>query len=74
MLQILRMLTAWGLVGFAIVQVGRMFVVGTAQVKRMHQIPCPSCRYFSGNYSLKCALHPHRACSEAAIGCGDFEA
>jgi hypothetical protein len=38
----------------------------------MHQIPCAQCQYFSGNYLLKCPVHPQQALSEAAIGCPDF--
>lgn len=43
------------------------------RARRMHQIPCSECRYFSGNYLLKCPVHPHDALSEAAIGCRDFK-
>jgi hypothetical protein len=45
---------------------------GIRYVKRMHQIPCPNCQFFTGDYQLKCALHPTFALSEAAIGCCDF--
>lgn len=45
---------------------------GISYVKRMHQIPCPDCQFFTGDYQLKCALHPNSALSEAAIGCSDF--
>ncbi len=44
-----------------------------SRARRMHQIPCAGCRYFSGNYALKCPVHPYEALSEAAIGCPDFE-
>lgn len=43
------------------------------RARRMHQIPCSECRYFSGNYLLKCPVHPQDALSEAAIGCRDFK-
>jgi hypothetical protein len=73
MLRLLQILTAWGMLGLAIAQVYRMFTEGTAHAKRLHQIPCADCQYFSGNYTLKCALHPHRAGTEEAIDCRDFE-
>ncbi len=42
------------------------------QAKRMHRIPCANCRFFTGEYQLKCAVHPAIALSEAAIGCPDY--
>lgn len=72
MMQILRGLIAWGVLALALVQIGRMFTEGTAQAKRLHQIPCSKCQYFSGDYTLKCALHPSQAGTEAAIDCRDF--
>ena len=46
---------------------------GVAQARQMHRIPCAGCRYFSGEYVLKCPVHPQSALSEAAIGCPDFK-
>ncbi|MDZ8238312.1 MAG: hypothetical protein RMZ69_14230 [Nostoc sp. ChiQUE01a] len=46
---------------------------GIIHLKRLHQIPCSSCDYFTNNYRLKCTVHPVKACSEQAIGCIDFE-
>ncbi|MEL6931131.1 MAG: hypothetical protein AAFO95_21300, partial [Cyanobacteria bacterium J06600_6] len=43
-----------------------------AQAKRMHQIPCTKCRYFTGDYRLKCTVNPAQANTEEAIGCSDF--
>ncbi|XFA73688.1 hypothetical protein RYO59_001937 [Thermosynechococcaceae cyanobacterium Okahandja] len=40
--------------------------------RRMHQIPCSQCRFFSGDYRLKCSLHPDWAATEAAIHCPDY--
>jgi hypothetical protein len=42
------------------------------QAKRMHQIPCAGCQFFTGDYHLKCTVHPAIALSEAAIGCPDY--
>ncbi len=46
---------------------------GIARLKRLHQVPCSHCAYFTGEYHLKCAVHPCRALSESAIGCADYE-
>ena len=48
-------------------------IEGFNYVKKMHQIPCANCVYFTGNYCLKCTLHPAEAMSENAIACRDFE-
>ena len=41
-------------------------------LKRLHQIPCDKCAYFTGDYRLKCTVNPIGAMSEQAIGCRDF--
>ena len=41
-------------------------------LKRLHQIPCDKCVYFTGDYRLKCTVHPMSAMSEDAIACRDF--
>ncbi len=41
-------------------------------LKRLHQIPCNKCAYFTGDYRLKCTVNPIDATSENAIGCRDF--
>jgi hypothetical protein len=45
-----------------------------SNAQRMHQIPCTSCRFFTGSYHLKCTVHPTIALSEAAIDCPDHQA
>ncbi|MDA0673212.1 MAG: hypothetical protein O3C67_05845 [Cyanobacteria bacterium] len=44
------------------------------RARQMHRVPCAGCLYFSGDYHLKCPVHPQSALSEAAIDCPDFEA
>jgi hypothetical protein len=46
---------------------------GVSQLKRLHQIPCSNCVFFTGDYRLKCTVHPSKALSEEAINCLDFE-
>lgn len=45
---------------------------GIKSVKRMHQIPCCDCQFFTGDYRLKCTLHPSLALTEEVINCLDF--
>jgi hypothetical protein len=42
------------------------------QSQQMHKIPCNKCQFFTGNYQLKCTVHPAVALSEAAIDCPDY--
>jgi hypothetical protein len=45
---------------------------GIAHLKRLHQVPCSNCAFFTGDYRLKCTVHPITAMSEEAIDCRDF--
>jgi len=47
---------------------------GWAHLRRLQQIPCSNCTFFTGEYNLKWALHAYNALTEAAIGCLDYEA
>ena len=60
----LLVLCGWSLASFAIDAVARG--------KKMHQIPCTKCRFFTGDYRLKCTVNPNIANSEQAIDCSDF--
>jgi hypothetical protein len=42
-------------------------------VQRLHQIPCSGCTFLTGEYNLKCTLHPYKALTEDAIDCLDYE-
>lgn len=46
---------------------------GIARLKRLHQIPCSRCAFYTGDYRLKCTVHPCKALSEEAIACLDYE-
>ncbi len=45
---------------------------GIRHLKKLHQVPCDSCQYFTGEYLLKCTVHPCKAFSEEAIDCLGF--
>ena len=59
-----------GLVGWSLVS---FLLDAVATAKRMHQIPCTKCRFFTGDYRLKCTVNPHVANTEEAIGCPDLQ-
>ena len=49
------------------------FKQGAEQLRRLHQIPCYKCDFFTNDFRLKCAVNPTKACSEEALECADFE-
>lgn len=61
-----------GLVGFFL---AICFAVqdGVRELRRLHQVPCSQCVFFTGDYRLKCTVHPCKALTKAAIGCMDYE-
>lgn len=64
----------WTIVmSFIISRITKSLPKAIDHVKKMHQIPCANCAYFTGDYCLKCTLHPIEAMSEQAIACRDFE-
>lgn len=46
---------------------------GMTHLKRLHQVPCSKCDFFTNDYRLKCTVHPLKSCTEQAINCIDFE-
>lgn len=46
---------------------------GVNTSKRLHQIPCSHCQYFTGDYRLKCTVQPSIANTEDAIECLDYQ-
>ncbi len=46
---------------------------GIAHLKKLHQIPCDRCAFYTGEYRLKCTVRPYTAFTEEAIGCRDYE-
>jgi hypothetical protein len=46
---------------------------GWINLVRLHQIPCDRCAFFTGEFNLKCPVHPYKALNEKAIGCLDYE-
>ncbi|MEO0537591.1 MAG: hypothetical protein AAF215_27485 [Cyanobacteria bacterium P01_A01_bin.123] len=46
---------------------------GIQRLRRLHQIPCHRCQYYTGSNYLKCPVHPVSAFSEDAIHCRDYD-
>lgn len=40
--------------------------------KRLREIPCANCLFFTGEYLLKCTVNPSLALTEEAITCSDY--
>jgi hypothetical protein len=51
----------------------KVIKAGFFQLRRLHQVPCSKCVFFTGDYRLKCTVHPSKALSEEALNCLDFE-
>ena len=66
-------LFAWGVGVGCLCSSGVALVEGWKHLRRLHQVPCSQCLYFTGDYNLKCTVRPCTALTENAIGCLDFE-
>ncbi|MGJ3251711.1 MAG: hypothetical protein ACFE0J_11335 [Elainellaceae cyanobacterium] len=64
---------AWALILLGAWSVWSALRDSISNAKRMHQIPCADCQFFTNIHYLKCPIHPSTALSEDAIGCTDFE-
>ncbi len=73
LLQIFCAVSVWFLVGISLLRMWQVIIRGFAYVKRLHEVPCEGCLFFTGDYRLKCAVRPTIAMSEEAISCEDFQ-
>lgn len=64
--------SAWLLVIMVGWSVSSAIASTVTNAKRMHQIPCAYCVFFTNDHRLKCPVHPKRAMSDEAIGCVDY--
>lgn len=69
----LRFVGACSVLGFFGWSLARSVLDMVAQAKKMHQIPCTKCRFFTGDYRLKCTVNPSVANTEQAIDCSDYQ-
>jgi hypothetical protein len=68
-LSLLFSLGLLGLLGWTLVSALKDTIV---VAKKMHEIPCANCLYFTDDHRLKCTLHPKIANTEQAIACRDY--
>jgi hypothetical protein len=62
----------WGLFFFFLWSAWISARIGIANLKRLHQIPCANCQFFTNDFRLKCTVRPTYALTEEAINCSDF--
>jgi hypothetical protein len=74
MLQLFLEILTWTFVSLSIFNLSKALKEGITYLKKLHQIPCDRCVFFTGDYHLKCSVNPLTAMSEVAIACRDFEA
>ncbi|NJR50985.1 MAG: hypothetical protein HC780_16805 [Leptolyngbyaceae cyanobacterium CSU_1_3] len=63
---------AWAFTLLTVWSIGSLVFSGVSRARQMHRIPCADCQYFTGDYTLKCTVHPSIALSEEAIDCSDY--
>ncbi|MDX2232556.1 MAG: hypothetical protein NW220_23195 [Leptolyngbyaceae cyanobacterium bins.349] len=66
-------ISAWLIVGLTAWSIWSTIRDTAARTRRLHQIPCANCQYFTSSYHLKCTVHPGIALTEEAIDCMDYE-
>lgn len=64
---------AWSLVIMIVWSLFSAFADSVSRAKKMHQIPCTGCQFFTADYRLKCTVHPSIANTEDAIHCSDYQ-
>jgi hypothetical protein len=69
---ILCFLSTWTLGTILFWSIWLTLKTGINYVRKLHQIPCHACEFFTNDYRLKCTVRPIEACSERAINCIDF--
>jgi hypothetical protein len=71
--QLLGMILGWGLLAYLGFSLWDAVRQTWAVSRRLHQIPCAHCQFFTNCAVLKCTVHPDIALSEKAIRCPDFQ-
>lgn len=73
-MKVILTLCTWSLLLFTLCSIWQTVRAGIRHLKKLHQIPCANCEYFTNDYRLKCTVDPIKACTEDAICCADFTA
>lgn len=69
----LCLISILSLIGIGLWNSWLTFRQGINYIKQLHQIPCSRCAFFTGDYRLKCTVHPYNALTENALNCNDYE-
>ena len=73
MLHIIFCIALWSIIGgFITWKILQGANQGINYLKKLHQIPCANCVYFTGDHRLKCTVEPVKAMTENALACKDF--
>jgi hypothetical protein len=73
MIQFFCPMMIWLILVFFFTAIGLAVQEGWMRITRLHQIPCSRCTFSTGDYRLKCTVHPCQAFSEEAINCPDWK-
>jgi len=71
--QPIQLIIAWMITILLVLSIVRGIRDAFTYANRLHRVPCANCQFFTGNYTLKCAIHPTTAMSESAIDCPDYK-
>ncbi|MGJ3253409.1 MAG: hypothetical protein ACFE0J_20075 [Elainellaceae cyanobacterium] len=69
----IQLIVAWIITMLIVLSIVRGIRDAVTYANRLHRVPCANCQFFTGNYTLKCAIHPTTAMSESAIDCPDYK-
>jgi hypothetical protein len=64
---------AWGFMVLLAWNFWNTLQKGAHQLQQLHRVSCDRCLFCTGDYRLKCTVHPMTAFSEEAIDCPDFK-
>jgi hypothetical protein len=67
------MIVVWTMLGSLSWLTWATLRAGWQHLRRLHQVPCDRCAFFTGDYRLKCTVHPYKALTEESLHCLDFE-
>ncbi|NJO78359.1 MAG: hypothetical protein HC827_07415 [Cyanobacteria bacterium RM1_2_2] len=66
-------ISAWLLVGAVTWTAWAAIRDTVSTAKKLHEIPCANCQFFTNTHFLKCPVHPKSALSTDAIDCPDYQ-
>lgn len=73
LLAIVVPLSIWAMVLVFVLAILLAVSDGVQRLRRLHQVPCFRCQYYTNSPYLKCPVRPLDAGSEAALCCNDYQ-